>query len=163
MRERLGYDLVSWRAHSYKVDANTYELLASHGLRLVSDDVEPDTVWPKHIEHGLVSHPMNTVPDHDHLYHAHRTESYVEEANRKGYGADDFGAVSYTIEDWGELVTDQALAIDRQGGVATILAHPLCMHLADEFSVFERILERLADLTTIWARDILDLQEGTVR
>ncbi len=163
VREHTGYTLVSWRAHSYKVDSNTYELLASHGIRLVSDAVERGTVWPRRNEHGLISHPMNTIPDHDHLYHAHRTEAYVEEANRKGYGADQFGAVSYTIGDWADLVIDQALAIDRKGGVATILAHPLCMHLADGFSVFERVLERLADLTTIWARDILDLREGTVR
>ena len=163
VRERMGYDLVSWRAHSYKTDANTYELLASHGIRLVSDTVEANTVRPRRIEHGLISHPMNTIPDHDHLYHAHRTEAYVEEANRRGYGADDFGAVSYTIEDWGDLVMDQALAIEGQSGVATVLAHPMCMYLADGFAVFERMLERFASLATIWARDILDLQEGTVK
>jgi len=160
VREAMGYDLVSWRAHSYMVDANTYELLASHGIRLVSDAVEADNVRPKRIEHGLISHPMNTIPDHDHLYHAHRTEAYVAEANRRGYGEDDFGAVSHTIEAWGDLVLAQRRAIEERGGVATILAHPVCMYLADRFATFERLLEYAAERQNIWAREIIGLVPG---
>ncbi len=163
VRETMEYDIVSWRAHSYMVDANSYELLASHGIRLVSDAVEAANVLPKRIEHELISHPINTIPDHDHLYHAHRTHEYVEKINQRGYGADDFGAVSYSVEEWGDLVMKQALAIDAQGGVATILAHPICMYLADGFAVLEKLLERVAGMDTIWARDVLSLQKGTVK
>ena len=156
VRERMGYDLLSWRAHSYKVDPNTYELLAAHGLKVTSDAVEKHNVWPKRIEGGLISHPMNVIPDHDHLYHAHRTREYVERINAEGYGADDFGAVSYTIEKWGDMVLEQASAIDEQGGIATVLCHPLCMWLADRFKTFERILAHFAPRQTLFAREMVN-------
>lgn len=151
----MGYRLVSWRAHSYMVDPNTYELMVKHGLKLTSDAVDAKNLRPQQIEHGIISHPMNVIPDHDHLYHAHRTRAYVEEINRRGYGADDFGAVSYTIEEWGALAIEQARAIDERGGIATILAHPLCMYLADGFRTFERLLEFIAERKNIFAREIL--------
>lgn len=153
--ERLaGYRPVSWRAHSYKFDRNTYPLLAKHGVKCVSDAIEANTVKPKVIEAGLISHPMNVIPDHDHLYHAHRTPEFVAAANARGYGADDFGAVSYAIEEWGELVLEQAERIDQAGGLATILAHPICMYIADEFKTFERILENVKSKQLIWSREI---------
>ena len=157
VRERTGIDLVSWRNHSYMVDPNTHELLAAHGIRLVSDVTEKNNLWPKRIEHGLINHPLNCIPDHDHLYHAHRTPEYVEQVNARGYGADEFGAVSYSIEEWGKLVLEQARAIDDQGGIATILAHPLCMYLADGFKTLETLLQFIANRKNIWAREIPDL------
>jgi hypothetical protein len=103
---------------------------------------------------------MNVIPDHDHLYHAHRTREFVEDANRRGYGADAFGAVSYTIQDWGELVLKQVRAIEERGGLATVLAHPICMYLADEFRTLERLLEYFATRHTIWAREIIDIVDA---
>ncbi|MBT3375698.1 MAG: polysaccharide deacetylase family protein [Lentisphaerae bacterium] len=159
-QERGGAEIVSWRAHSYMVDSNSHELLAKHGIKLVSDDVESDSVWPRTIDFGLITHPINVIPDHDHLYHAHRTPEYVEEVNRRSYGADDFGAVSYTIEDWGEKVIEQVERIDRIGGLATVLAHPLCHFLADGFATLEKILARFASKPTVFARDIRDLADS---
>jgi peptidoglycan/xylan/chitin deacetylase (PgdA/CDA1 family) len=159
VREKTGRQIVSWRAHSYKVDRNTYELMAAHGLKLTSDTVEKDNLWPRRIEAGIISHPMNVIPDHDHLYHAHRTREYVERINAQGYGADEFGAVSYSIEDWGDLALRQAAAIDDQGGVATVLCHPICMWLADRFKTFEHLLECFTARKTIFARDIIGLME----
>ena len=155
--QRMDYRIVSWRAHSFKVDPNTYELMAARGLKLTSDAIEADNLWPGRIDRGIISHPVNVIPDHDHLYHAHRTEEYVERINREGYGADDFGAVSYSIEDWGELVARQVRAIEQVGGIATVLAHPLCMYLADGFRTLETLLEYFATCGTIRARDIIDL------
>jgi len=154
VRDRLGTDLVSWRAHSYMVDRNTHELLAEHGIKLVSNDVDKDNLWPIRVDHGLVSHPLNVIPDHDHLYHAHRTVDYVEKANQAGYGADDFGAVSYTADEWGDLVIGQVEAIHRRGGVATILAHPLCHYLADEFATLDRVLSALGTMQPVFAREL---------
>lgn len=156
-QEKTGRPLVAWRAHSYKVDCNTYELLAAHGIKLISDTVEKNNLWPKRIEAGIISHPMNVIPDHDHLYHAHRTREYVERINAIGYGADEFGAVSYTIEEWGKLALQQAMAIDEQGGIATLLCHPICQWIADRFKTFERLLESFATRRTIFACDILGL------
>ena len=156
-RQRTGYQLVSWRNHSYIVDPNTYPLLARHGVRLVSDEIRARNRWPRRLADGLTSHPLNVISDHDHLYHAHRTKEYVERVNRDGYGADEFGAVSYTIEKWGDLVLHQVEAIEKEGGLATILAHPLCMYLADRFATFEKLLDSFSRLQCIWARQIPDL------
>ncbi|MBU0607405.1 MAG: polysaccharide deacetylase family protein [Armatimonadetes bacterium] len=160
-RRMTGIAPVSWRAHSYKVDRNTYPLLARYGVRCVLDAIEKDTLRPQLIEAGLVSHPMNVIPDHDHLYHAHRTPEFVAEANRRGYGADDFGAVSYTIEEWGDLVAEQAEAIDAAGGVATVLAHPICMFIADEMKTFAGLLERWRGKRLVWAKELAETTGGT--
>ena len=160
LRDRTGLEIVSWRGHSYMVDRNSHELLAKHGIRLVSDDVEKANRWPFRIAHGLVSHPMNVIPDHDHLLHAHRTEEYVARANQANYGADDFGAVSYRVEDWGCLVRAQVEAIEAQGGLATLIVHPLCHYLADGFRTFEALLATFATRRTVFAREILGLVDS---
>ncbi len=159
VKAATGHHLVSWRAHSYKVDCNTHELLAANGIRMVSNAISPGNLWPERIGHGLVSHPMNTIPDHDHLYHAHRTPAYVEEANRRGYGADGFGTVSYTIEEWARLVLEQVERIEAEGGLATVLAHPLCMYLADKFRTLEALLAVFSRRRCLWAKEILDVYE----
>jgi peptidoglycan/xylan/chitin deacetylase (PgdA/CDA1 family) len=153
-RSMCGQAPVSWRAHSYMTDPNTYPLLARYGVRCVSDAIEKGTLQPRRLPEGVISHPINVIPDHDHLYHAHRTPEFVAAANQRGYGADDFGAVSYTIAEWGELVAAQAEAIDAQGGVATVLAHPICMYIADEFATFGRLLQRWQGRRHVWAREI---------
>jgi peptidoglycan/xylan/chitin deacetylase (PgdA/CDA1 family) len=158
--EKISYRPISWRAHSYKVDTNTVPLLAKYGFKLVSDEIRRENIWPERVAHGLISHPLNTIPDHDHIYHAHRTEEFVSRANASGYGADEFGAVSYLIEEWGRLVLEQAEAIEARGGIATILAHPLCMYLADRFATLERLLSAFSNSRCIWAREILDLLDG---
>jgi hypothetical protein len=155
--QKTGSRPISWRAHSYKVDPNTAPLLEKYGFRLVSDEIKAKNIWPERIGHGLVSHPLNTIPDHDHLYHAHRTEVFVQRANALGYGADEFGAVSYCIEEWGRLVLMQVENIEAEGGIATVLAHPLCMYLADGFATFEALLRVFSKSKCIWAREILEL------
>lgn len=152
-----GYRPVSWRAHSYMTDRHTYPLLAAHGVKLVSDSIEADNRWPYVLPSGLIAHPLNVLPDHDHLYHAHRTEEFVAEANRRGYGADAFGAVSYPIAEWVEQVIQQATQIEAAGGLVTILAHPICMWVADRFRSLERLLHFVAGRENLWAREIIGL------
>jgi hypothetical protein len=103
---------------------------------------------------------MNVLPDHDHLYHAHRTAEFVEKANRAGYGADEFGAVSYTVDEWGARVLEAARTIDERGGLVTILAHPLCMFLADGFRTLETLLAWIAGRQQVWAREIAALVDS---
>ncbi len=151
---KTGYRIVSWRNHSYMRDKHTPELLTRYGIRLISDQIRSSQLLPEVVDRGLVSHPLNVIPDHDHLYHAHRTREFVIAANARGYGADEFGATSYTIEQWGDLVLEQVAKIERQGGVATILAHPLCMFLSDRFATFTRLLKDLAGRQCVWAREL---------
>jgi hypothetical protein len=161
--EKIGYRIVSWRGHNYKMDPNTYPLLSKFGIQLVSDEIRAKEMWPKKLPvsstetlmtKDIISHPLNVIPDYDHLYHAHRTGPYVERAKALGYGEDEFGAISYTIQEWGDLVLRQSEAIQKAEGIATILAHPICMYLTDEFKTFEKLLKSFSDLGCIWAREI---------
>jgi hypothetical protein len=39
--------------------------------------------------------------------------------------------------------------VTAEGGVATVLAHPACMQLADGFEAFERLCEALSAYETV--------------
>jgi len=86
---------------------------------------------------------MNVIMDHDHIYHAHRTRS-TSRGQKKTGASPRTDRESYDIEEWATIVERQVREIPRGGGVATILMHPLCMHLADGFATRERLLASLA-------------------
>ncbi len=68
---------------------------------------------------------------------------------------------SYPIEAWGELVRSQVQTIEAQGGLATVLMHPLCMFTADRFQAARRLLEFFAHSHCLWASETAQLiQEG---
>ena len=68
--------------------------------------------------------------------------------------------MSYDIADWGRIVEQQVAAIEAEGGLATVLMHPLCMYVADEFRTMERLLERWTGHTCIWAREVEQHVQG---
>lgn len=153
-RKRLGKDLLSWRSHGLVRDANTYKILAEMGIQYISDEVNWDKIMPERLEEGLISHPLNVLMDHDHIYHAHRTHEYVDRQKKSWRYDDDPTAESYTIEEWGEIVQEQVRVIEEQGGLATVLMHTLCMFVADEFATMERLLAVFAQSETIWASEV---------
>ena len=161
-RKRLGHDIVSWRSHGLVVDENTYPILADAGIRFISDETDWSKLRPERTPEGLISHPMNVIMDHDHIYHAHRTREYVEKQKKNWTFEQDPTMQSYDIGPWGELVGEQVRKIEEQGGVATVLMHPLCMYVADEFETLERLLEQFSASKTIWAREVGEfVQEAT--
>jgi hypothetical protein len=134
----LGVEITSWRDHAYRRDANTAGLLTDHRLTHFSDVVGPE----EHVrrQEGLTVLPINTPPDHEHIYHAFRTPKFVEGRDFGG----PFGSDSYEPKVWCDRVLDQ---VDHHLGrrrKATILAHPSCMRLADDFQSFERLCLDLA-------------------
>ncbi|MBN1444791.1 MAG: polysaccharide deacetylase family protein [Candidatus Omnitrophica bacterium] len=159
VREKSGYTIVSWRSHGLVYDRHTYSLLRQNGIRLISDEISAKKIFPEKTKEGLISHPINVIPDHDHLYHAHRDEEFVKKAKSVGYGTDAFGAESYPVEVWGDRVLERVAEIEKAGGLATILMHPVCMYLADRFRTAERLLKHFAGYKNIWAREILPLYE----
>ncbi|MGI6325477.1 MAG: polysaccharide deacetylase family protein [Saccharofermentanales bacterium] len=154
IKHRTGRDVLSWRSHGLVFDENTYRLLYEAGIRNISDEIRKNVYKPYINDAGLLSHPLNVITDHDHLFHAHRNEEFVAKAKATGYGADEFGSDSYTIKEWGKLVMDQVDNIVENGGVATILMHPMCMYLADDMKTAEEIMKFLAGYKTVWAKEI---------
>lgn len=151
---RTGRQVLSWRSHGLVRDVNTEPILAGAGVRCVSDELNWQKLLPERTPAGLVSHPINVIMDHDHIYHAHRTPEYVERQKRHWSFADDPTRESYPVAQWGELVREQVLAIERAGGLATVLMHPLCMFVADRFETARRLLELFAACRTVWASEV---------
>ncbi|MFH1918765.1 MAG: polysaccharide deacetylase family protein, partial [Planctomycetota bacterium] len=116
IKVQTGREVLSWRSHGLVRDRNTYALLAECGVRLISDEISRNKLTPERTPEGLLSHPINVIPDHDHLLHAHRDRRFVKDAKKRGYGKDDFGSESYGIEQWGEMVRERVVGIERAGG-----------------------------------------------
>jgi len=152
--KRTGKDIVSWRSHGYVHDSNTYSILAEMGIKMISDEISNTRLFPFRTSEGLISHPINVMPDHDHIYHAHRDREFVEKAGRNGYGADAFSSDSYTVEEWGDIVEKQVVEIEKRNGLATVLMHPICMYLADGFKTAARLLKVFSGYKTIRAKEI---------
>ncbi len=161
VEERTSREIVSWRSHGYIHDKHTYSILAQKGIRLISDEISSSKILPEKTKEGLISHPINTIPDHDHLYHAHRDEEFVKKAKAAGYGKDAFGCDSYSAEKWGGLVRQKISEIEEENGLVTILMHPICMYLADGFKAAEAVLRWISRYKTIWAREIPELYPET--
>ena len=131
----LGIEIQSWRDHAYRHDSHTAELLFEAGMSHFSDAVEPGGMVRE--EGGLTVVPINTPPDHEHVYHAFRTPEFVDEDEFEG----PFGKESVAVDEWAEWVTD---TISEREGVTTVLAHPSCMWLADGMSEFESLCRTVA-------------------
>jgi len=155
--KRTSRPVVAWRSHGLVRAQHTNRLLAGCGVRTISDEIRAWQLLPRWTPEGLLSHPMNVLMDHDHLYHAHRDAAFVRSAQQRGYGADEFGSESYSIQEWGQIVRGQVARIEEQGGVATVLMHPICQFLADEFRTADGLLEFFAQYRTIWASELLTL------
>lgn len=134
-----GVDVTAWRDHAYRHDDNTASLLADRGITHFSDAVGPDEIV--RTEQGLTVVPINTPPDHEHVYHAFRTEEFVAESDFEG----SFGTESRSVDEWLSWVReaiDDALAA---GQPATVLAHPSCMDIADGLESFEFLCATVAE------------------
>lgn len=133
-----GNQVRSWRTHAYLSTATTRHVLKKEGIRLISDTVTPTKREPTTTDtEGVLSLPINTLPDHEHIYHGSRTPAAVDTKNEDW--SDEFTSESFGINEWLERVKEQIREIERQNGVATILAHPSCMAIADDFDAFERL------------------------
>ena len=153
VRTRTGRELVSWRSHGLVRDENTNRILVELGIKTLSDELNWDKLMPERLPGGLISHPINVIMDHDHLYHAHRTVERVARQKQNWTFADDPTQESYPIEEWGRIVEGQVRRIQEAGGVATVLMHPICMYVADRFETMERLLQLFARHETIWASE----------
>lgn len=137
--DNLGIDVSAWRDHAYRHDGNTATLLADHDITHFSDAVGPDE--PLRRTDDLTIVPVNTPPDHEHVYHAFRTPEFVADDEFSG----PFGDESYPVDEWLDWVLDEVEDRVASGTPATVLAHPACMVLADDLNAFEQLCRRLAE------------------
>lgn len=144
--ERLtGKRIRVWRNHAYRHDQHTYTLLASAGIDIVSDHVSATATAPERFSEMLLSLPINTAPDHEHLLHGKYLPGRTTPERLAG---------RLSIYDWLETVQDKVRAIEAHGGIATILAHPLCMDVADGMQTFEELCRFLSHYRTGWVSEV---------
>ena len=67
---------------------------------------------------------------------------------------DDPTRESYTIEEWADIVKQQVQSIEERNGVSTVLMHPLCMHMADNFKTARRLFELFSQFKMVWAKEV---------
>ena len=133
-----GADVTAWRDHAYRHDQCTAALVADTGITHFSDVLEPNERVRE--EDGVTMVPVNTQPDHEHVYRAFRTPGSEAVAGFQG----PFGGKSVSIEEWVEWTIERIDTVQSDGSVATVLAHPACQWLADGLDSFERLITSIA-------------------
>ena len=131
----------SWRNHAYVHDADTAGLLAEAGIVAWSDHVDLDRARPYVHESGLVVLPMNTPPDHENLYHGDRTPESLGDTP------------SLHPSEWCARVLEDAERALGEGGIATVLAHPLCMKVVDDWRTFDALCSGLSRHRSMFATE----------
>lgn len=143
-----GSPVRSWRNHAYRHDKHTPGLLAEAGVSVWSDEVTFERAFPHRHPSGVVMLPINTLPDHEHLYHGARTPEFIA---AKGESP------SYPPDLWRSKACAQVEEISSTGGIATILAHPICMKVSDDFSTFDRLCCFLSNHPSLFASEVAKL------
>jgi hypothetical protein len=133
----------TWRNHAYTHDTNTPFVLAAEGVVAWSDVVDTTITRPYRHPAGLVVLPINTTPDHERMYHGGQTPATVGDRARL-----------YKVDEWCEQVIAEAQSIVEAGGIATILAHPICMQVADDWRAFDRLCAQLSRFQSLWAHEV---------
>lgn len=147
IRDVTGKRITTWRNHAYQRDAHTYPLLGESGIRIVSDRVAANTTAVERVSQELLSLPINTLPAHEHLLHGKYLPERTHVTQLDG---------RKTIDEWRADVEEQVETIERLGGIATILAHPLCMEVADGMRSFEGLCRFLSRYKTHWVSEVAD-------
>ncbi len=144
-----GVNIVSWRNHAYRYDEYTYNILIRYGIKVVSNDVAPQKKFSEKLNNGMFSLPINTTPDHEHLYHGEK--KYIEGV-KEFYGKYSRG-IFYFIDKWLEVIEEEIKAIESAGGCAALLCHPSCMEAADGMETFDKLCSFLSGYKTSFVKD----------
>jgi hypothetical protein len=134
-----------WRNHGYIQTVETPRLLASAGISWVTDEVNPTKRSWEPLFQDIQSLPINVQPDHEHLLHGKYQVGKVKPIKL-------IGRVS--IDEWMKQVKGEVQAIVAAGGIATILAHPLCMEVADGMVGFEDLCRFLQSFPNCWVSSV---------
>lgn len=150
IEDLTGVQTLSWRNHAFHYDKNTAGILNEQRIRFWSDFKRLDSFYPYWYQ-GLICVPVNTTMDHNTMIHGPRTKEYLEVEARKGaFAVEDV----CSPEEWLQRVIKQVYDIVGAGGVATILAHPACMELADGFKTLGKLCGALKGFPLVHMRRI---------
>jgi hypothetical protein len=126
INKKLGVKIKYWRNHAYQFDKYTNNILSQEGFTRVSNIVDTKLNFIEKISNNLFSYPINTLPDHENLPHS------IEHKNQ----------IDPNI--WLSKNIKYVKNIINHDGTATLLLHPLCMFLEDNFSFMIKLLSKLS-------------------
>jgi hypothetical protein len=138
-REKLGYKIKAWRNHAHRTDKNTNKLLAALGFSFVSNRVGNSCARPLLFDRGLWDVPINTLPDHQWLPHSLNKQPKL------------------SVNEWVKKVLEQIENQQQLGIVSTIIAHPCCMYIEDDFRAFEDLCRGIARYKAVTFEELLHL------
>ncbi|ROS01513.1 polysaccharide deacetylase [Sinobacterium caligoides] len=154
-----GYRIESWRNHMYMHGPHTEQVLADCGLKSCCDGVSRQGRGMYWQREGIYNFPINIMPDHEHLYHAERTEQWVEQWQQRYQWRDDYGTESYYIDEWTDKVLEELSMREANGELSHLIIHPITLHLCDRLKRFEDILAFIAQCETVWVREVRAMSE----
>ena len=151
IEQLTGKRIRTWRNHAYRHDQHTYGLLSNAGIEVVSDHLSAMATAPERYSQLLLSLPINTIPDHEHLLHG----KYLP-----GRTDPEWLASRVSLQDWLMTVQEKVAAIEDHEGIATVLAHPLCMDVADGMQSFEQLCRFLSRYQTGFVTETIKRSVG---
>jgi hypothetical protein len=146
-------DILSWRDHAYRHDKNTRKILQSHNIKYFSDLLSKSGGQPKR-KHGVIDVPINTLPDHDYVFHGARQPNNIDPQILL---RTHFSTAPMQKEVWLKRIMKEVKEITSKRGVATILTHPACMEVFDGFKTFKKLCNFLKDYKLCLMRDLENL------
>ena len=147
-RKLLGIDLNIWRNHGYRQDKNTYRLLSTNNIRIVSDDVGPQYTGAYLVYPNLWSLPVNVLPDHDHLIHGALTGT--QNILKRSL----FNGKLYSADNWLEILKNKTEALLKSKCTATYLIHPCCMKIIDDFKTFNAFCKYISKFKSYFVSEV---------
>lgn len=151
-REITGVRIRAWRDHAYRRDHNTYRLLAKNDIQVVSDEVGPKWEGPYQHEDGIVSLPVNIMPDSDHMYHGYFRPTTTKDWKLK---RSRFPSDMMWPNKWLECVKSNIKKTLDKGGIPCLLVHPAPMKIAGNFEVLDRLCAFLSGYKSITATEAM--------
>lgn len=143
--------IVSWRDHGYRNDRNTINILRLNNIKNFSDTLSKDGLQPQWINYDILDVPINTLPDHDYVFHGSRQPDTIKvDALMKTH----FATPPITKEKWLNRIKKEVSKMEKENKISTILAHPACMEVFDDFETFKKLCKFLKQYKTLKMKNI---------
>lgn len=140
IENKLGIVPITWRTHAYQSDSKTPRILEEEGFQVISDKKHDGNIGELD-KSGVLSIPMNVMPDHEHLLHAEKTR---EVCRNNGF-EDVFTHKAYPIDEYISIIKEQIQHRIESGSHAVLLIHPMCMEAADSMEMFEELCDFISN------------------
>lgn len=162
IRAALGRTMTSWRGHGYIGDDVTYKVLAKNGVIAVSDEVGPGRAMRE--VNGLISLPINVVPDHEYLKEITRgrfnpcgipnpkrgIRAYLRHViatdKSRYFRLAPFSDRALDREAWFKMLREHVEGNISKSLDSVLLIHPVTMEALDGMKTFKKIVQFLASV-----------------